>query len=58
MPASRRPVPKIAAVGVSGAASTVLIAIANAAGLDLSPEMSAAIVLLATFGAGYIKRGA
>lgn len=60
MPAapSRKPVAKIQAAGVGGAAGTILVAIAGAAGVHLAPELSAAIVLLLSFGAGYLKRDA
>jgi hypothetical protein len=52
-----KPVAKIQAVGVGGAAGIILVAIAGAAGLDIAPEVSAAIVTLLSFGAGYLKRG-
>lgn len=51
-----KPVPKIAAAGVSGALTTVLVYVANAAGLDLPPEAASAIVLLGTLAGGYFKR--
>jgi hypothetical protein len=53
-----KPVAKIQAVGAGGAAGIILVAVAGAVGLDLAPEVAAAIVTLLTFGAGYLKRGA
>lgn len=53
---SLKPVPKIAAAGVSGAATTLLVFVANAVGLDLPPEAASAIVLLGTLAGGYWKR--
>jgi hypothetical protein len=50
-----KPTPKIATAGLSGAAATVLIFIAKQAGLDLSAEVAAALVLIATAGPGYLK---
>lgn len=51
-----KPVPKIAASGVSGALTAVLVIVANAVGLDLPPEAASAIVLLGTLAGGYFKR--
>lgn len=54
---SRKPVPKVAAAGIGGALAAILVAVANALGLDLSPEVAAAVVTVVSFGAGYLKRG-
>lgn len=51
-----RPTAKIAAVGASGTAATILIVIAQRAHLELPPEVAAAIVTLVTFGAGWWKK--
>lgn len=53
---SLAPTPKVAAAGLGGAFGTVLVVIANAVGLDLPPEAASAIVVLFSFGAGYLKR--
>lgn len=50
------PKPKVAAAGVGGFAATTLISAAALAGIDLPPEVAAAIVTVASFGAGYLKR--
>ena len=47
------PEPKVLAAGVSGAVATVLIWAATLAGLDLTPEVAAAIATLVAFVAGY-----
>lgn len=49
------PVPKVAAAGAGGTAATLLVTLANALGLDLPPEVAAAIVAVAAFAAGYLK---
>lgn len=56
MSQSKRPVAKVAAAGTGGAAATVLIAIASQLGLDLPPEVAAAITTVLAFAAGYLKR--
>lgn len=53
MGASKKPVPKITAAGVSGAITTLLVVVANAVGLDLPPEAASALVLLGTLAGGY-----
>lgn len=53
---SLKPVPKVAAAGIGGAATGVVVVIANALGLDLPPEAAATIVWLGSLGAGYLKR--
>lgn len=55
--ASARPVPKVAAAGAGGAAVTVLLWVADVAHLDMPVPVAGAIVTLAAFGAGYLKRG-
>lgn len=56
-PTSLKPTPKVAAAGLGGATAIVLVAVANAAGLDLPPEAASAVVALLSFGAAYWKRG-
>lgn len=53
---SLRPVPKIAAAGTGGMAAVILIIVAKLIGVDLGPEAAAGIVLLATTGAGFLKK--
>lgn len=53
---SAQPTPKVVATGVTGAAAIILVAVANKLGLDLPPEVAAAIVAVAAFVAGYLKR--
>lgn len=48
--------PKLAASGTAGAASIVLVYIAEQAGLDLDAVTAAAFVTVASFVTGYIKR--
>lgn len=50
---SKKPIPKVAAGGAAGVATTSLIILAGALGLDLSPEVAGAIVTLASFAAAY-----
>lgn len=54
MATNLKPVPKMAATGISGAAATILVVVANALGLDLPPEVATSIVAVVMFGAGYI----
>lgn len=52
---SRRPVKKVTAAGAAGSAAVVLIYIAGLLGLDVPAEVAAAVTVLASFGAGYLK---
>lgn len=56
MTPSKTPVVKVQAVGAGGAFATVLVVIANAAGLDLPPEVASGLVAVVSFAAGYWKR--
>jgi hypothetical protein len=49
--------PKVQAATAAGALATVVVAILAAAGITVAPAIVAAIVVLVTFAAGYIKRG-
>ncbi len=51
-----KPTPKVTAAGAGGSAGVLLVAVANALGLDLPPEVAAAIVAVVSFVAGYVKR--
>lgn len=53
----KRPVPKVAAAGVSGALAVVVVYVAAALGLDMPAEVGASIAALVAFVAGYLKRG-
>ncbi len=51
-----RPTPKLQAVGAAGAATTVLVWASGLAGLQVPPEVAAAVAVLISTGAGYVKR--
>jgi hypothetical protein len=51
-----KPVVKMQAVGAGGAGALVVLWLAGLAGIDMPPEIAAAIALLAGWGAGYLKR--
>jgi len=48
--------PKVTAAGVGGSAATVLVFVADLAGVELPPYVAAAVVTVAAFVAGYVKR--
>lgn len=50
------PQPKVAAAGVAGAVTTLIVFIAAQFGLEIPSEAAAAITGLVAFGAGYLKR--
>lgn len=52
---SLMPVPKVAAAGISGAVTTLVVWILQMAGVDVPPEAAVAIGALAAFIAGYLK---
>ncbi|ASM62386.1 holin [Arthrobacter phage Laila] len=52
---SAKPTPKVAAVGVSGALTVLIVWVAGLCGIDMPAEVAAAISVVVTFGAGYIK---
>jgi hypothetical protein len=52
---SRKPVPKVQAAGLAGAATLILVFVAGLAGVMVPPEVAAAVTLLLTVAAGYIK---
>jgi hypothetical protein len=47
--------PKVSAALVAGAVTTVLVALAGAFGVNVPPDVSAALVTILTFAAGYLK---
>lgn len=52
---SATPRPKVIAAGAGGTGATLLVALANALGLELPAEVAGAIVTLAAFAAGYLR---
>lgn len=53
---SYTPTPKVAAAGAGGATSIILIYVLSLMGVELPPEVAAAIATLLAFAAGYLKR--
>ncbi len=49
------PVPKIQAVGAAGAVTVIVVYVAGLLGLDVPPTVSAALTILISAGAGYLK---
>lgn len=47
--------PKVATAGIAGAATTIVIAVARAAGFDVSPDVAAAVAAVLSFLGGYLK---
>jgi len=47
--------PKVAAGGIAGAVTILVVYIAGVLGLDVPPEVSSAFTTLVAFGAGYLK---
>lgn len=54
--ASSMPTQKVAAAGISGAVSIVLIYIASQLGLELPAEVAAAITTIVSFASGYLVK--
>ena len=50
------PTPKIQAAGAAGAVTTVLVWAVGYAGVDVPPEVAAAVTTIIATGAGYLKR--
>ena len=51
------PVPKVAAAGAAGAATIVLVYILSLFHVDMPDSVAAAIAVLISVGAGYLKKG-
>jgi hypothetical protein len=49
------PQPKVAAAGVAGALTTVLVFVVGQFGLELPAEVAAAVTALISFAAGYLR---
>lgn len=47
---------KVAASGAAGAASVVIVFVAGQLGVDVPPEVGAAVAALLAFGSGYVKK--
>ena len=52
---SRAPKAKVAAGGIAGALSVMLVFVAAQAGVDVPPEVASAFTVLVSFFAGYVK---
>ncbi len=52
---SKRPQPKVAAVAMAAALSTVIIGVLSMAGLEVSETMAVALTALLTTAAGYLR---
>ena len=50
-----KPVPKVAAGGVGGAVSIVIVWVASQLGLDVPAEVASAFTTVVAFVAGYLK---
>ena len=48
--------PKVAAGGVAGALTVVLVFVLTQVGVELPPEVASALTTLISFAAGYIKQ--
>lgn len=53
---SAKPVPKVAAAGIAGAAMTLIIFAAQMFGFPMPETVAAAVVTIVAFVAGYFKR--
>lgn len=50
------PQPKVAAAGVAGAVTSVIVFIAGELGLEIPVEVGSALTALIAFAAGYLKK--
>lgn len=50
-----KPVPKVQAAGTAGAAATLLVFVAYELGIDVPPEVAAALATVLGFAAGWLK---
>lgn len=51
-----QPTQKVAAAGIGGSLSVVVVYVVGLFGLDLPPEVASAITALVSFAAGYLVR--
>jgi hypothetical protein len=56
-PDTRRPFPKVEAAGAGGALATVIVFALGQAGVEVTPELAAALATLIAFGAAYLREG-
>lgn len=49
------PVPKVAAAGIAGAITTILVFLLNLFAVDVPPAVAGAVTTLIAFAAAYIK---
>lgn len=54
--ANLAPVPKVAAAGIAGAITVVIIYLATLTGVPMTPEVASAITLLIMSAAAWIKK--
>lgn len=47
--------PKVAAGGLAGAATVILVWVASLAGLSVPPEVASAVTTILSFAAGFLK---
>jgi len=52
---SKKPVPKLAAAGIGGAAATLIVFVAGQLGLEVPGDVGAAIATIVAFAAGYLR---
>lgn len=55
-PSSTAPTQKVAAAGVAGSVTVIVVWIAGLLGLDVPPEVASAFTTVVAFGAGYIRK--
>lgn len=55
-PETYTPQPKVAAAGIAGAISILVIYGFNLAGYDVPPEVASAFTVIVSFAAGFIKK--
>ena len=53
---SAAPVPKVAAAGVAGALTTLVVFVLAQADVEITAEVAAALTTLVAFAAGYLRR--
>ena len=55
--ADSTPVPKVAAAGIAGAVTVILVWLLNtAAGVDVPPEVASSFTAVLAFAAGWLKK--
>lgn len=54
-PNDSSPTPKVAAAGVAGSVTVIVVYVAGLLGLDLPPEVASAFTAVLAFAAGYFR---